>query len=184
MLAEAMLAGSVPAAACGYIGERAYLDDLKAAFDRDGETPQYLPAGHPRKAKLLALDDLGSGYGTDWARAELAALIEHRHAEGLATIITSNLSLDELASAIDPRVASRIGEYGTVWVLAGRDLRRSGTLRPAPVFAETPAQRAERQQAETLRELEDAMRERRAGPAGAVAEYMRDKPRRVNGPES
>ncbi|HUU21784.1 MAG TPA: ATP-binding protein [Phycisphaerae bacterium] len=147
MLAEAMLVASAPPAACRYISERGYLDHLKATFDRDGATPSYPPANDPSKATLLILDDCGSGYLTDWGRDAVAGLVEHRHGEGLPTIITSNLMLDDLASTIDGRTASRISEHGHLWELSGRDLRRSGRLGPAPVFCETPLERAQRRDA-------------------------------------
>jgi len=129
MAREALLAGSASPGTTRYVGERAYLDALKAAFDADGETPRRPDPRDPTRARLLVLDDVGSAYLTPWGRGEIAGLIERRHGEGLPTILTSNLPLDALASAIDQRVASRIAEWGNVWALTTRDLRRSGTAR-------------------------------------------------------
>jgi len=131
MLAAVMDAYSIPAAHCRYVGERVYLDGLKAGFGRDDEAPRYAPPDDPRRAAVLVLDDIGSAYLTDWGRSEVAGLIEVRHGGGLATILTSNLTLDQIASTIDARTASRIAESGYLWRLSGQDLRRHGSVKDA-----------------------------------------------------
>jgi len=105
-----------------FIGERAYLEHVRASFGTPG-VDRCLSSSHPRRARLLLLDDLGAGRGTDWVRDEVAALIEARHAAQLPTVFTSNLALDSIARMIDSRVASRLGEAGQVWEFPGKDLR-------------------------------------------------------------
>jgi len=112
-------------ARCRFIGEQRYLDGLKAAFDSE-LPPSRLLADGPARARLLVLDDLASTALSDWGKGQIAALVERRHADNLPTIITSNLSLDELAGRLDPRVASRVAEDGQVWAFPTRDLRLGG----------------------------------------------------------
>ena len=66
---------------------------------------------------------------TDWAKGEIAGLLEARHAADLPTIVTSNLSPRDMAAAIDPRVASRISESRMMLKFPSRDLRTLGDAR-------------------------------------------------------
>jgi hypothetical protein len=138
ILAEVLAAGLYPPQAVRFIGERTYLDDLKASFNQgDPELrPRLLPPNHIQRLPLLFFDDLATSRLTDWAKGEIAGLIEGRHAEDLATVITSNLSLDELARQVDSRLASRIGENGAVLQFPARDLRICGRLK-APRWTPT-----------------------------------------------
>lgn len=80
---------------------RRYRDtfDRDAATETEGEINRGLYA-----CPLLVLDDLGAQKSTDWSEEALYNLIDHRYAEGLATVITSNADLVEMA----PRVRSRL----------------------------------------------------------------------------
>ncbi|MBM3121729.1 MAG: ATP-binding protein, partial [Chloroflexi bacterium] len=57
-----------------------------------------------RQARLLVLDDLGTQASTPWAVEKLYQLLNHRYNATLPTVITTNLSLDDL----DARLRSRI----------------------------------------------------------------------------
>jgi DNA replication protein DnaC len=107
---------------CLFISERDYLADLKQGYDEDRSIGPL--AGKAQGARFLVLDDLAASRLTDWGRGEMAGLIEGRHASQLATVITSNLTLDELTQAIDARVSSRIAESRQVWTFPARDLRQ------------------------------------------------------------
>ncbi|MFH0964721.1 MAG: ATP-binding protein [Planctomycetota bacterium] len=74
---------------------------------------------------VLVLDDLGLQGGTDWAREHVVSLISRREAEERPTIVTSNLSLEELSKAFDDRLASRLAG-GKVIRMGGRDWRLPG----------------------------------------------------------
>jgi DNA replication protein DnaC len=65
---------------------------------------------------LLVLDDLGSGKMSDYAREQTNILINHRYSNNLSTIITSNLSLDEMAepTLLGRRVVSRISDSAEI----------------------------------------------------------------------
>lgn len=131
MLGRALCEGVYSPAAVRFIGERAYLDGLKAAFTREGATPaaRCLPATDPRRVGLLVFDDLCSTRATDWTTSEIAALVEDRYAQGLPTIFTSNLEPDALGAALDGRILSRIAESRLMLQFPPRDLRTSGSLK-------------------------------------------------------
>lgn len=56
---------------------------------------------------ILVVDDVGAEYRSDWAVGLLAELIDARVSREVCTIVTSNLSLGEMAK-LDPRTASRL----------------------------------------------------------------------------
>jgi DNA replication protein DnaC len=72
---------------------------------------------------LLLIDDLGSDKVSDWSRQEVYLLIDLRYRYKRQTIITSNLSLKQIAEKIDDRIGSRIAEMGVVIKLVGADHR-------------------------------------------------------------
>jgi DNA replication protein DnaC len=83
-----------------------------------------------RSTPVLFLDDLGAERPTDWARDELATLVEHRWERGLTTGITSNYSLAELAdrlghddAVVGKRIVSRLQEGATRIRMEGPDRR-------------------------------------------------------------
>lgn len=59
-----------------------------------------------RNAKLLVLDDFGTQNATGWAQEKLFQIINYRYINKLSTVITTNLSLDE----IEPRIRSRLAD--------------------------------------------------------------------------
>ena len=71
----------------------------------------------------LVLDDFGGEHRSDWSFSELFNLIAKRINMCRPTIVTSNLSLDEI-SALEPRLASRLAGLD-VLELGGPDRRLS-----------------------------------------------------------
>ena len=76
----------------------AYSPESKIAYDELFETVRSTP--------LLILDDLGSQSSTPWAQEKLYQILNHRYNARLATVITSNLSLED----IEPRLACRMAD--------------------------------------------------------------------------
>ncbi|MDO4960267.1 MAG: ATP-binding protein [Eubacteriales bacterium] len=80
-------------------------------------------AEHIEKSELLIIDDLGTEFMTDYSKAKFFSLISNRLSAGLSTIISTNLSLNQLSSIYGERVTSRfMGEY-ILMPLYGSDLR-------------------------------------------------------------
>jgi DNA replication protein DnaC len=114
---------------CLYVSERSFLDSVRSAFDEGGEHLRVMPGNHPQRVPFLIFDDLGSTRLTDWGRGEIANLIEDRHARDLPTVITANISPDDLSEVIDGRISSRIAESRQMLVFPNKDLR---------VFSDSP----------------------------------------------
>ncbi len=75
-------------------------------------------------ADLLILDDLGAEFATPFAVSALYNIINCRIARGVPTIISSNLSLDEVKNRYPESIASRIIGNFVVVKFAGNDVRQ------------------------------------------------------------
>lgn len=73
----------------------------KAAFD---------PIERAKSARLFVLDDIGLSSGGRDELPLLHEILDYRHGERVATIITSNLDWDGLVSVIGERMADRLNE--------------------------------------------------------------------------
>ncbi len=74
--------------------------------------------------ELLILDDLGTEMTTEFTRSALYTLVNTRLVQGGKTIISTNLSAQELARRYTPQIVSRLeGEYQTL-IFAGSDIRK------------------------------------------------------------
>jgi DNA replication protein DnaC len=76
-----------------------------------------------QEVDLLLFDDLGAGQVTDWASDTLYRLFDVRWSEQRPTIVTSNLTAQEMRDTVDERVLSRLAGSTPV-VLPPRDYRR------------------------------------------------------------
>ena len=91
-------------------------DRLDAGLARD-ETRRYL------NCDLLILDDLGSELATPFVQSALYTLVNARLMAERRTVISSNLSMDEVRRRYTPQIASRLeGEY-RVLPFFGQDIR-------------------------------------------------------------
>ena len=68
-------------------------------------------------AEILLLDDLASEKISDYSVTSIYLILNHRGERNLPTIITSNLTLEEIGTRIDDRVANRLKRYGPVYKL-------------------------------------------------------------------
>lgn len=76
---------------------------------------------------LLLLDDLGAEKPTEWTSQQLYSVINGRYHNGIATIVTSNMSPDVLKepTRVGERTISRLMERASLVWLDGQDLRRT-----------------------------------------------------------
>ena len=72
---------------------------------------------------VLIVDDLGAEKTSDWVLQTLYTIMDRRYREELRTIITSNLSIEEIRDKLDDRIASRIVGMCRVCILQGKDRR-------------------------------------------------------------
>jgi DNA replication protein DnaC len=75
-----------------------YAPESRVTYDELFETVRTSP--------LLILDDLGTQSTTAWAEEKLYQLFNYRYNARLATVVTTNLTIDDL----DPRLASRLSD--------------------------------------------------------------------------
>jgi DNA replication protein DnaC len=66
------------------------------------------------KCDLLVLDDLGSEKVSDFTIQSLYLVIDRRNRDLRPTIVTTNLSLEEIETQIDARMASRLADMTVV----------------------------------------------------------------------
>ena len=72
---------------------------------------------------LLILDDLGSELSTPFVQSALYTLINTRLTADKRTVISSNLTMDQVRARYTPQIASRLeGEY-RVLPFYGEDIR-------------------------------------------------------------
>lgn len=79
------------------------LDTLRFAYD-DPDTTFEQRFDQIRQAPLLVLDDFGTQNATAWAQEKLFQIINFRYINHLPTVVTTNLSLDQ----IEGRIRSRL----------------------------------------------------------------------------
>jgi len=97
--------------------------DIKGAFSRGtGETEEDMIDRYSCPDGLI-LDDFGVAKKSDWVVQTIDTIIDRRYRDGKICVITSNLSLDELAAKLDDRIASRITEMCMVVHMVGQDRR-------------------------------------------------------------
>ncbi len=91
------------------------LDELRATYKSDINELDLLDTA--RTIPILILDDLGAHNYTDWTRNRLYSIINYRMNEQLPTVITSNLSLDEMEDYLGVRTTSRIIQSSRIFRL-------------------------------------------------------------------
>jgi DNA replication protein DnaC len=112
------------------------LDHLRSTFAPDSKVTYDELFETIRTAPLLILDDLGTQSSTAWAQEKLYQLFNHRYNARLPTVVTTNLSLEQL----DPRLSSRLSDakLARVFEIYAPDYRRpeapprGGPLRRRP----------------------------------------------------
>lgn len=97
--------------------ERKFARELDQEREARDDTRRYL------NCDLLILDDLGSEMTTQLVQSALYELINGRLVSGRRTILSSNLSMDDVRARYTPQVASRLeGEYQEL-TFYGDDIR-------------------------------------------------------------
>jgi DNA replication protein DnaC len=85
------------------------LDYLRRGFASDDGRDAHAAFDEMKNAPLLILDDLDTQTGIAWVRDRLFQLLNFRHTARLATVITTALGPDGLASRLtDPTVCTAI----------------------------------------------------------------------------
>ena len=77
-----------------------------------------------QNTSLLVIDDIGAEKASEWTAERLYTIIDHRYANCLPLIVTSNLPPAKLAEQTGERSASRLAEMCQVVAMTGTDRRR------------------------------------------------------------
>lgn len=100
------------------------LDELRSTYNKTAETNELDLLDTAREVPFLILDDLGAHNYTEWTRNRIYSIINYRLNECLPTIITSNLSLDEIEEYLGERTTSRLLQMCRVFRLScDQDIR-------------------------------------------------------------
>lgn len=103
-----------------------YLDllmQIKETFGSNEDTERSFMQSVVKKGTMTVIDDLGVEKATDWTRQSMFYLVDRLYASCKPCIITSNLSIGDIASQVDDRIASRIAQMCYVVKLTGDDHR-------------------------------------------------------------
>ncbi len=102
------------------------LDHLRASFAPGKEVGYDELFNQVRSADLLVLDDLGAQATSSWAQEKLYQIVNYRTVAGLAAVVTTDRTLQELQAA-HPRVVARIADpHGGALVFIGAPHYRLG----------------------------------------------------------
>ena len=111
------------------------LDQIKSTYNKGEGQPDYNEKDlldTAREVHVLILDDLGAHQYTEWAQGKLFTILNHRINFNLPTVITTNLSLEEMDKFIGERAASRIIQLcQPIKVEADMDIRMQKRLSKA-----------------------------------------------------
>jgi DNA replication protein DnaC len=104
------------------------LFEIRKAFQEETRDTEALCVEKYSSVEFLVLDDFGVEKTTAWARQTLDYIIYERDNNQRPMVITSNLSLDEIAEKIDGRISSRLAGMGRIIHFNGPDyrLKRNG----------------------------------------------------------
>ena len=100
------------------------LQEIKQTFKPDCEQTEGLLVNKLSTTPWLVLDDLGVEKVSEWVLQTLYVIINNRYESMLPTIITSNLSLDDLSVRLgNDRIPSRIAGMCEILEMSGKDKR-------------------------------------------------------------
>ena len=100
-----------------------YIENCKFSYDAVEETGT-LSEDYLIDCDLLILDDIGTELSNSFTNSALYTVINERHLKRRPTIISTNLSLEELEKRYSERIFSRISKDYSWLKLIGSDIRR------------------------------------------------------------
>ena len=107
-----------------YVTAAQLMDTMTAARMADGADSEECTRAHLLAGcELLIIDDLGTELNNSMTNAELFRCLDERLKKGQATVISTNLSLNELRDTYADRIASRIISEYQIIRFYGPDIR-------------------------------------------------------------
>lgn len=105
-----------------YISFPSFILQLQSSFNDKVDAFDLLN-DQARDPRFLLIDDFGAEGLTDFVRRAVYFMINERDLSGRQTIITSNYTIKQIDSQIDPRISSRIAGMCSIVELGGEDRR-------------------------------------------------------------
>lgn len=107
-----------------YFSATQLFDNLsKSTFDKESKEAASGIYEDIYDCDLLIIDDLGTELTNAFVSSQLFSCLNNRHLRRKSTIITTNLSLEELRDRYSDRIFSRITSNYGIYKLTGRDIR-------------------------------------------------------------
>lgn len=107
-----------------YLTSHALFETFEAHRFDHGEQPEQSSLYHYIfHCDLLIIDDLGTELSNSFTNSMLYTCINERQLHGKSTVISTNLSLEQLRDRYSERIFSRITGNYTLWKLIGKDIR-------------------------------------------------------------
>ena len=107
-----------------YLTSHALFEAFEAHRFDHGEQPEQSSLYHYIfHCDLLIIDDLGTELSNSFTNSMLYTCINERQLHGKSTVISTNLSLEQLRDRYSERIFSRITGNYTLWKLIGKDIR-------------------------------------------------------------
>lgn len=100
-----------------------YIEKCKFGTDSIDENEEPVSEEFLIDSDLLIIDDLGTELGNSFTASALYSIINERHLKKRPTIISTNLSFDNLEGRYSERVFSRLSKDYVFMKIIGRDIR-------------------------------------------------------------
>lgn len=106
------------------------LFDILARYSFDTKSKESLYKTHEDlyNCDLMIIDDLGTELTNHFVSSQLFSLLNERHIRQKATVISTNLTLEEIRERYSDRVFSRLVSHYNVCKLSGKDIRMQKKL--------------------------------------------------------
>lgn len=98
-----------------YVNIRRFFESIQKAIASNGS--QYEEIRRFSERPILIIDDLGASRGTEWQKEVILDLIDTRYSSELPTIITSNLSFNEMRELFDDRIERRLNNRDNIVII-------------------------------------------------------------------
>ena len=97
--------------------------EIKKTFEPESAWSESEVIDKYTEIEFLVIDDLGAEYVSEWVIATFYQILDRRFREAIPTLITTNLSIQEIEQRFGARIASRLSGYRLIGI-QGSDYRK------------------------------------------------------------
>lgn len=127
-LAAAMLAECLPKHRNAiFVTVPELLMKIRSVFSPHATMTEEEVVEHYTSCGLLMLDDLGAEKTSEYSITTLYLILDRRNRQCSQTVVTSNLSLPEIADTLGARIASRLADMKIITIASMGDYRKKRT---------------------------------------------------------